>query len=131
MKIDLLNILALVVAIGSYFYTWHFNRYSVDIFGFEKEVTRNHTLVTFKIANTSTRLIRITDVSLLHEGKSINDNGFDPRAYEEQLNQQRAEEWTRKNTHRTALMDFPPVGINHWIFVLLRWTTWYDNYHNW
>lgn len=80
-----IGLVALIVSIIAFVYTWLSNRYSIAILSTEFEETREHNLVSFEVANTSTRTILIENVKLFRDSMELSDNGFDPESYEEHL----------------------------------------------
>ena len=80
----IIGVLALIVAGGGYVYTWHFNKYSVELIDCEIDLDRDQKHIYFSLINTSSRSIKIEKVELLSNGKSIVDNGFDVDAFEDE-----------------------------------------------
>lgn len=106
-----IGILALIVAIGSYIYTWSLNKFEIDITETNQENIYGETKISFSIQNTSSRSIKIDAVHLFSNENQIDDNGFDASDQEKQINQKLAETYERE--HATYLMGKKiPTGLN-------------------
>lgn len=78
----LIAIIALVLAVVSFVYTWYTNdRYSIEVTECCKQLLYEQNFISFEIANTSSRSLSITSVNLHRGYKPITDNGFDPMKY--------------------------------------------------
>jgi len=94
----IIGILALLVAIGSYVYTWWFNHYSVDLINLKVDEIYNNKSVSFEIVNLSTKSIKITSIVLLdNQGNEITDNGFSPKNFEKYQNSLKAKAWEEEH----------------------------------
>lgn len=73
----LISLIALVVAIASFLYTWHFNRYSIFLDSRIRENVDGQKYYSFVISNCSSRALVINDVELLNsKNQQLQDNGF-------------------------------------------------------
>lgn len=73
----LISLIALVVAIASFLYTWHFNRYSITVDSRYKDAIEGQLYYSFVVNNTSGRSLTINNVELFNKDDHlIADNGF-------------------------------------------------------
>lgn len=86
-------LVALLLSIGSMLYTWYSNLFSIELFHEDLELVHEHNLISFTIANTSSKPLKILDIQLFHKEQEIIDNGFDPEEYEQQINEEKARQW--------------------------------------
>jgi hypothetical protein len=103
----IIGVLALLVAIGSYIYTWRFNHYAIDLINLKVDQICEHNNISFEIVNISTKPIKITDITLFdNAGKKIVDNGFSPKQFRKYQNSLNAKKWEMEHAK-----DFIP-GLN-------------------
>jgi hypothetical protein len=73
----LISLVSLCIAIASFVYTWHFNRYSIFVDSQEHEEIEGNKYYSFVISNCSPRPLVINNVELLNNGgRFIKDNGY-------------------------------------------------------
>lgn len=73
----LISLIALIVAIASFIYTWHFNRYSITVDSQYRDVIEGQLYYSFAVNNTSGRSLTIKNVELFDKSNClITDNGF-------------------------------------------------------
>lgn len=123
-------LIALVLAVGSSLYTWYANRYSIELFHAEKEIIYDNILISFSVANTSSRPIRIKSIKLLSDSTEIEDNHFDPIAYEKKLLKLKAEKYDQERSKRVFGDTYLNIGINPYSLELTTpsFTTTSDNF---
>lgn len=110
----IIGIAALLVAVGSYFYTWHFNHYSVEILETTVEKIHNQNKINFQIVNLSTRPILLQDMKLKYKGHTVKDNGFNLREFEENERLIKSKEWQEENSISVLGNTFSS-GLNPYI----------------
>lgn len=72
-------LLALLVALSSFIYTWSFNKFKLSISDIDITKFDGENFFAFSINNHSPRAVDITHVELISaSGKVIFDNGFEP-----------------------------------------------------
>ena len=108
----LIALVALLLGIGSSIYTWLSNRYSIDLFHEQVDVIHGNKLISFTIANTSSKPLRISDVKLYLNVDEIVDNGFDPVEYENERNDERIRQWDEEHTMTLPFGYSYNAGIN-------------------
>ncbi|MBF0758193.1 hypothetical protein E4T91_05470 [Ligilactobacillus murinus] len=75
----IIALLALLVALASFIYTWSFNRFKISISDIDITKFDGENFFAFSINNHSPRAVNITHVELISaSGKIIFDNGFEP-----------------------------------------------------
>lgn len=73
----LISLIALIVAIVSFIYTWHFNRYSIFLDSRVREDVDGHNYYSFIVSNCSPRTLVIDNIELLSSNnQSLQDNGY-------------------------------------------------------
>lgn len=73
----LISLVSLCIAVASFIYTWHFNRYSIFVDSQESEVIDDQKYYSFVISNCSSRMLVINNVELLdNSSRLIEDNGY-------------------------------------------------------
>ncbi|MBM6441519.1 hypothetical protein JNW93_12600 [Lacticaseibacillus rhamnosus] len=108
---DLLSIAALILSLFSLAYTRHFNQYELLVNNLSFEVDRGQKLISFSIFNSSNRPITITELTLIHNGKRIDDNGFGPDKFDKDELAKKAAEWDRQHSLSVG-NTILPTGIN-------------------
>lgn len=81
-NIEIINlaiaVLGVVLAIISFIYTWHFNRYGIELTGCYQEEKDGHVKIRFALTNVASRALYITNIQMFIDQEEIFDNGFDP-----------------------------------------------------
>lgn len=106
----IIGIVALIVAIGSYIYTWSLNRYKLDIIDLQSHEIFGRTRINFSIQNTSSRPIKLDNVELYLEDELIKDNGFNAVKFEEAYINQQAKKYESEHTSNLMGISMSPLS---------------------